>query len=337
MGTSGPDRIGWASAPQSARPEDPGTVGQTGIVMPVVVERQRTLKNPIHCSGVGVHSGRKVQMTLNPAPSGHGIVFRRVDTGESVPALWRHAVESPLCTTLVTQSGDKITTIEHLMSAFVGLGVDNALVELDGPEVPIMDGSAAPFVFLIECAGTEEQAAPRRWLEVLKPVSVVDGQRSARLLPDARSMVSFTIDFPNAAIQRQTWSGAVTPAAYKRDIARARTFGFLTEVEALRARGLARGGSLDNAIVIDGTRILNEGGLRYPDEFVRHKVLDAIGDLYLMGAPLLGRFEGERAGHALTLRVMNALFADPTAWRWHDAAEAGAALRLPERAVAQRA
>jgi len=303
--------------------------------MSFAVERQRTLKNPIHCSGVGVHSGRKVQMTLRPAPAGHGIVFRRSDSGESVPALWHHAVESPLCTTLVTPTGDKVATIEHLMSAFVGLGVDNALVELDGPEVPIMDGSAAPFVFLIECAGTEEQGAPRRWLEVLKPVTVVDGQRSARLLPDERSMIAFTIDFPNAAIQRQSWSGAVTPAAYKRDIARARTFGFLTEVEALRARGLARGGSLDNAIVIDGTRILNEDGLRYPDEFVRHKVLDAIGDLYLMGAPMIGRFEGERAGHALTLRLMNALFADPDAWRWSDAA-VGAAQRLPERAVAQR-
>ena len=282
--------------------------------MPVVVERQRTLKNPIHCSGVGVHSGRKVQMTLNPAPSGHGIVFRRSDTGESVPALWRHAVESPLCTTLVTESGDKITTIEHLMSAFVGLGVDNALVELDGPEVPIMDGSAAPFVFLIECAGTEEQAAPRRWLEVLKPVSVVDGQRSARLLPDARSMVSFTIDFPNAAIQRQTWSGAVTPAAYKRDIARARTFGFLTEVEALRARGLARGGSLDNAVVVDGGDVLNPEGLRFADECVRHKALDVLGDLALAGMPLLGRFEGVKMGHAMNNKVLRALFADPSAY-----------------------
>ncbi len=276
-------------------------------------------------------------MTLMPAPVGHGIVFRRSDIGESVPALWCHAVESPLCTTLVTESGDKIATIEHLMSAFVGLGIDNALVELDAPEVPIMDGSAAPFVFLIECAGTEEQEAPRRWLEVLKPVAVVDGQRSARLLPDERSMASFAIDFPDAMIQRQTWAGAVTPSAYKRDIARARTFGFLPEVEALRARGLARGGSLDNAIVIDGARILNEGGLRYADEFVRHKVLDAIGDLYLMGAPMIGRFEAERAGHALTLRLLNALFADATAWRWSDQVAVGAAPRLPERAVAQRA
>lgn len=305
--------------------------------MAVFAERQRTLKNPIHCAGVGVHSGRKVHMTLKPAPAGHGIVFRRSDTGEAVPALWRHAVESPLCTTLVTASGDKITTIEHLMSAFVGLGVDNALVELDAPEVPIMDGSAAPFVFLIECAGTEEQAAPRRWLEVLKPVEVIDGPRSARLLPDERGMVAFTIDFPNAAIQRQSWAGAVTPTAYKRDIARARTFGFLPEVEALRARGLARGGSLDNAVVLDGARILNPEGLRFTDEFVRHKVLDAIGDLYLMGAPMIGRFEGERAGHALTLRLLNALFADAAAWRWSDGAEAGAAQRLPERAVAQRA
>lgn len=305
--------------------------------MAVPAERQKTLKNPIHCSGVGVHSGRKVHMTLKPAPAGHGIVFRRTDLGESVPALWRHGAESPLCTTLVLPSGQKLMTMEHLMSALVGLGIDNLLVELDAAEVPIMDGSAAPFVFLIECAGIEEQAAPRRWLEILKTVTVTDGQRSASLKPAEATELAFTIDFPNPAIQRQSWSGTITPASYKREIARARTFGFLQEVEALRARGLARGGSLDNAIVIDGTRILNEGGLRFADEFVRHKVLDAIGDLFLMGAPLLGRFEGLRAGHALTLRLLNALFADPSAWRWSDGTESGAALRLPERAVAQPA
>jgi len=298
-------------------------------------ERQRTLKNPIHCSGIGVHNGERVHMTLRPAPAGHGIVFHRSDIGESVPALWNHAVESPLCTTLVAASGQRIATIEHLMSALVGLGIDNLLVELDGPEVPIMDGSAAPFVFLIECAGQEEQEAPKRVLEVLKPVAVADAHRSAALLPADGLELSFVIDFPNSLIQRQAWQGAIAPVTYKREIARARTFGFLAEVEALRARGLARGGSLDNAIVLDGARVLNEGGLRYRDEFVRHKVLDALGDLFLAGGPLLGRFEGERAGHALTLRLLQTLFADPTAWRWRESAPAmGAAPRLSERAVA---
>ena len=316
-----------------------GTLGASGFD-----EYQRTLKNPIHCAGVGVHSGERVHMTLRPAPAGHGIVFHRTDIGESAPALWDHAVESPLCTTLVTPSGARIATIEHLMSALLGLGIDNLLVELDGPEVPIMDGSAAPFVFLIECAGQEQQDRPRRRIEVLKRVEVTEPHRSAALVPDAEFGVGFVIDFPNALIQRQAWQGAIRPAAYKREIARARTFGFLAEVEALRARGLARGGSLENAIVIDGGRILNDGGLRFRDEFVRHKVLDAVGDLFLAGAPLVGRFEAERAGHALTLRLLQALFADPTAWRWREDEPAGAGLSrdraahaLPGRAVAQSA
>lgn len=309
--------------------------GQIAQLAPAGDDRQRTLKNPIHCSGVGVHSGAKVHMTLRPAPVDHGIVFRRTDLGESVPALWLHAVESPLCTTLVLPSGERVATIEHLMSALVGLGIDNALIELDGAEVPIMDGSAAPFVFLIECAGTEEQPAARRWLEILKPVAVEEPHRRAALAPADGFSLAFEIDFPNALIQRQAWQGQINPSAYRREIARARTFGFLAEVEALRAKGLARGGSLDNAIVIDGTRILNEGGLRYGDEFVRHKVLDAIGDLYLIGAPLVGRFDGLRAGHALTLRLLKTLFADSSAWRWTSAAalKQGAA-GLPQRAVA---
>jgi UDP-3-O-[3-hydroxymyristoyl] N-acetylglucosamine deacetylase len=316
-----------------------GADGHLSIAAGAWGERQLTLKNPIHCSGVGVHNGRKVHMTLRPAAADHGIVFRRSDLGESVPAHWSKAVESPLCTTLVLPSGAKLATVEHLMSAFLGLGIDNALVELDGPEVPIMDGSAAPFVFLIECAGIEEQAAPRHRIEVLKPVAVEEKDRSARLAPADRMAVDFSIEFPNALIQRQRWQGLVTAPAYKREIARARTFGFLQEVESLRARGLALGGSLENAIVIDGTRVMNEGGLRFADEFVRHKVLDAIGDLYLAGAPLVGRFTGERAGHALTLRLLRELFADRTAWRWVTAEEMPHAAALPraERAVAQRA
>jgi UDP-3-O-[3-hydroxymyristoyl] N-acetylglucosamine deacetylase len=316
-----------------------GAEGQLGIAAGSWAEQQRTLKNPIHCSGIGVHSGRKVHMTLRPAPADSGIVFRRTDLNESVPAHWSKAVETPLCTTLVLPSGAKLATVEHLLSAFLGLGVDNALVELDGPEVPIMDGSSAPFVFLIECAGIEEQSALRRRIQVLKTVTVEDKDRSARLAPSDRFAVDFSIEFPNALIQRQRWQGLVTAPAYKREIARARTFGFLHEVEALRARGLALGGSLENAIVIDGTRVMNEGGLRFADEFVRHKVLDAVGDLYLAGAPILGRFSGERAGHALTLRLLCQLFADKSAWRWVEPEELPQAAALPriERAVAQRA
>ena len=211
-----------------------GTLGASGFD-----EYQRTLKNPIHCAGVGVHSGERVHMTLRPAPAGHGIVFHRTDIGESAPALWDHAVESPLCTTLVTPSGARIATIEHLMSALLGLGIDNLLVELDGPEVPIMDGSAAPFVFLIECAGQEQQDRPRRRIEVLKRVEVTEPHRSAALVPDAEFGVGFVIDFPNALIQRQAWQGAIRPAAYKREIARARTFGRAVTCET-RARVLGR-------------------------------------------------------------------------------------------------
>jgi UDP-3-O-[3-hydroxymyristoyl] N-acetylglucosamine deacetylase len=316
-----------------------GAEGQLGIAAGSWAEQQRTLKNPIHCSGIGVHSGHKVHMTLRPAPANSGIVFRRSDLDESVPAHWSKAIETPLCTTLVLPSGAKLATVEHLLSAFLGLGIDNALVELDGAEVPIMDGSSAPFVFLIECAGIEEQPALRRRIQVLKTVAVEDKDRSARLAPADRFAVDFSIEFPNALIQRQRWQGLITAPAYKREIARARTFGFLHEVEALRARGLALGGSLENAIVIDGTRVMNEGGLRFADEFVRHKVLDAVGDLYLAGAPILGRFSGERAGHALTLRLLCQLFADRSAWRWVEPEELPQAASLPriERAVAQRA
>ena len=317
-----------------------GADGQLGLASGNWAEQQRTLKNPIHCSGIGVHGGRKVHMTLRPAPADTGIVFHRTDIGKSVAAHWSKAIESPLCTTLVLPSGAKLATVEHLMSAFLGLGIDNVLVEIDGAEVPIMDGSAAPFVFLIECAGIEEQAALRRRIEILKTVSVEDKDRNARLAPAERFGVDFAIEFPNALIQRQRWQGLITAPAYKREIARARTFGFLQEVEALRERGLALGGSLENAIVIDGTRVLNEGGLRYADEFVRHKVLDAVGDLYLAGAPILGRFTGERAGHALTLRLLRQLFADRSAWRWVEPEEAmpqAAAMPRIERAVAQRA
>ena len=286
---------------------------------------QKTLKNAIHCSGIGVHSGDKVSLTLRPAEPGFGIRFRRTDlagNGAEIPATWDNAVETPLCTTLTDANGVRVATIEHLMSALCGCGIDNALIEIDGAEVPIMDGSAAPFVFLIECAGTLEQAAPRRALRVLKHVIVEEPHRSASLTRGNGLSVHFEIDFDSAVVARQEWYLQVDRESYKREVARARTFGFLHEVDKLRAMGFARGGSLDNAIVINGEGILNEGGLRFDNEFVRHKVLDSIGDLYLAGGPLLGHFHGLRTGHSLTLRLLTALMADPEATEWVELTEA---------------
>jgi len=308
------------------------------------VLRQRTLKNSIHCSGIGLHSGVKVNMTLHPAEVNTGIRFRRNGTvnGAEVAATWTNVVETPLSTTLVGDDDVKAGTIEHLMSALAGCAVDNAVVELSGPEVPVMDGSAAPFVFLIECAGTTAQDAPRRALEILKEVAVADTRRSASVTPGRGLSIDFEIDFDSPVVARQNWSLQVTPASYKKDISRARTFGFLREVDKLREMGLALGGSLDNAVVISDDRILNDGGLRYENEFVRHKVLDLIGDLYLVGAPVLGRFRCLRTGHAMTLRMLKTLFADQEAWRWRDMTETDVEAPMgasvpPTRAVAARA
>jgi UDP-3-O-[3-hydroxymyristoyl] N-acetylglucosamine deacetylase len=279
------------------------------------VARQKTLNKSIHCRGIGLHSGARVNLALHPAAPGHGIVFRRSDLGGSeIAASWRNIVDSTLCTTLGDKNGLKIATVEHLMSALAGLEVDNVVIELDGPEVPVMDGSAAPFVFLIECAGLVEQHAPRRAIKVLKPVSVGGDGKSAALLPDDQFRVSFAIDFASDAIKRQELSFTLDAGDFKHEISRARTFGFLDEVDRMQAAGLARGGSLDNAIVISGGRVLNKEGLRYGDEFVRHKVLDALGDLYLAGGPILGHFHGVRSGHATNRTLIEALFADPTAW-----------------------
>jgi UDP-3-O-[3-hydroxymyristoyl] N-acetylglucosamine deacetylase len=311
--------------------------GSTGKVV-----RQQTLKNSIHCSGVALHSGAKVSMVLHPAEADTGIVFRRTDSagGSEVQALWRNAVETPLCTTLVDAKGNQVATVEHLMSALNACGVDNAVIELNGPEVPIMDGSAAPFVFLIECAGVEVQSSPRRALRVLSEVSVSEPHRSASLAPGSGFTVGFEIDFPNTLIGHQEWFTEVSESAFKRDVARARTFGFVQDIEKMRAMGLARGGSLENAIVVNGQEILNEEGLRFANEFVRHKVLDSIGDLYLVGTPIIGHFQGDRAGHALTLRLLQALFAEEEAWEWTEltaAPVAAGAQAQPNRAVAARA
>lgn len=286
--------------------------------------RQRTLKNSIHCSGIGLHSGVKVNMTLHPAEAGTGIRFRRNGTVRrtEVAATWRNAIETPLNTTLEGEADIKIGTVEHLLSALSGCAIDNVVIELNGPEVPVMDGSSAPFVFLIECAGTATQDAPRRALEIRRNVTVSDSRRSATAMPGRGLSIDFEIDFDSPAVARQQWSFQVTQASYKREVSRARTFGFLEEVDKLRAMGLALGGSLDNAIVIDGDRVLNDGGLRYDNEFVRHKVLDLIGDLTLIGGPVIGKFRCARSGHGMTLRLLRTLFADAQAWRWRELTEA---------------
>lgn len=286
---------------------------------------QKTLKAPIHCRGIGLHSGAHVEMALRPAAPDTGIRFYRSDLNTEIAAEWRNAVESPLCTTLVNDKDVSVGTVEHLMAAFAGLEVDNALVELDGPEVPAMDGSASPFVFLIECAGLAAQDAPRRVIRVLKPISVGTPGKSAALVPDDHFSVTFAIDFASSAIRRQELTLSPCPATFKHELSAARTFGFLDEVERMREAGLARGGSLENAVVVAGDRVLNEEGLRYVDEFVRHKMLDAVGDLYLAGAPLLGHFHGTRSGHALNRQLLAALFADRAAWCYASAESAPAA------------
>jgi UDP-3-O-[3-hydroxymyristoyl] N-acetylglucosamine deacetylase len=295
--------------------------------------RQKTLRRQARCRGVGLHSGATVTMTLHPAEINSGVRFR--SRHQVIRADWRNVAPSPLCTTLV-QDGVSIATVEHLLAAFAGLELDNVLVEVNGPEVPAMDGSAAPFVELMERAGLVEQRAPRRAIEVLRPVQVVDGDASAALEPAAEFSLSFAIDFASEAIRRQRISFVPTPTLFKRDIGRARTFGFLHDVERMRAAGLALGGSLDNAVVVSGDSILNEGGLRYGDEFVRHKVLDAMGDLYLAGGPIVGRFHGQRSGHALNRLLLQRLLADPKAWRYVTLSPVPAAAwdGLPQRATA---
>lgn len=281
--------------------------------------RQRTLKTSIGCAGIGLHSGAKVTMVLHPAEPDTGIRFRRVDiagAGAVVPALWSSVGDTRMNTCLRNGDGVVVGTVEHLMSALAGMQIDNCLIEINGPEVPVMDGSAAPFLFLVECAGVVEQNAPRRAIRILKRVVVKDGERMASLTPSPAFSVRFEIDFGASAIARQEFFVNLSRGTFKAEISRARTFGFEQEVAYLRANGLARGGSLDNAVVIDstGTKVLNDDGLRYSDEFVRHKVLDAVGDLFLAGAPILGHYHGVRAGHAITNQLLRALFADSTAW-----------------------
>jgi UDP-3-O-[3-hydroxymyristoyl] N-acetylglucosamine deacetylase len=245
------------------------------------------------------------------------VVFRRTDLaggGATIPAVIANVSDSVLCTTLSSADGVTIGTVEHLLAALAGCAIDNVVVEVDGPEVPIMDGSAAPFVFLIECAGVIEQAAPRRAIRILDRVEVREGEKSASLSPGEGFAVSFEIDYASPVVARQDCYFTFVNGTFKSEISRARTFGFVHEVEQLRALGLARGGSLDNAVVVSGDAVMNEGGLRFDDEFVRHKVLDSIGDLYLLGAPIIGHFHGVRSGHALNQRLLRALLDDGSAW-----------------------
>lgn len=279
--------------------------------------RQRTLKSVIRATGVGLHTGEKVAMTLRPAQPDTGIVFRRIDMAQPVDirAEASKVTDTRLCSTL-EDHGVRVATVEHLMSALAGLGVDNAYVDLDGAEVPIMDGSASPFVFLIQSAGIEEQPAAKRFLRICRSVEVVEGDKWARFEPYEGFKLSFSIVFDHPVLEKSAQTATVDFAetSYAKEVARARTFGFMQEVEALRSDGLALGGSMDNAIVMDEYRVLNADGLRYNDEFVKHKVLDAIGDLYLAGHPIVGAFSAHKSGHALNNRLLRELLSRRDAW-----------------------
>ncbi|ESQ14279.1 MAG: UDP-3-O-(3-hydroxymyristoyl) glucosamine N-acyltransferase [Thiohalocapsa sp. PB-PSB1] len=271
----------------------------------------------IRATGVGLHTGNKVYLTLRPAAPDTGVVFRRVDLDPAVDIEARPANvgDTRLSTTLV--KGDvEVSTVEHLLSAFAGLGIDNAYVDVSAPEVPIMDGSAGPFVFLIQSAGIEEQNRPKRFIRIKRPVTVEDGDKFARFEPFEGFKVSFSIDFDHPAFTSRTQQASVnlSTISFVKEISRARTFGFLRDIEALRQQNLALGGSLDNAVVVDDFRVLNDDGLRYEDEFVRHKILDAIGDLYLLGHSLIGAFRGHKSGHALNNRLLRALLSQQDAW-----------------------
>jgi UDP-3-O-[3-hydroxymyristoyl] N-acetylglucosamine deacetylase len=279
--------------------------------------KQRTLKNVIRATGVGLHTGRKVFLTLRPSPPDTGIVFRRVDLEPAVeiPARAEFVGDTSLSTSLVHQ-GARISTVEHLLSAFAGLGIDNAMVDLSAPEVPIMDGSAGPFVFLIQSAGSQEQNAPKRFIRIKKSISVKDGDKWARFDPFNGFKVSFGIEFDHPFFQQASNRAEIdfSTTSFVKEVSRARTFGFMRDVEMLRGRNLALGGSLDNAVVVDDYRILNEDGLRYEDEFVKHKILDAIGDLYLLGHSLIGAFHGYKSGHQLNNQLLRALLQSKSAW-----------------------
>ncbi len=279
--------------------------------------RQRTLKNIIRATGVGLHSGEKVYLTLKPAPVDTGIIFCRTDL-EPVVEIPAHALsvgQTTLCTSL-QKNGVRIDTVEHLLSALAGLGIDNAYVEVSAHEVPIMDGSAGPFVFLVQSAGIQEQNAPKKFIRIKKEITVSDGDKSATFKPYNGFKVSFSIDFDHPVFQSRSQSASIdfSSTSFVKEVSRARTFGFMRDVEYLRSQNLALGGSVDNAVVVDDYRIINEDGLRYHDEFVKHKMLDAIGDLYLLGYSLIGQFVGHKSGHELNNKLVRELLANEQAW-----------------------
>ena len=285
-----------------------------------VTALQHTLAGHASCVGVGLHTGKPVRVTLKPAGVDHGIVFVRVDApefGRRIAALVDKVTTTELGTTLAKSAGVSVATVEHLMAALFGMGIDNAIVEIDGPEVPILDGSSEPFIEMIEMTGTRALGAPRRMLEILKPVEVRVGNKLARLEPFDGFELDVTVEFSTRAIGRQRVVFDCTPQSFANDLGAARTFGFLHQVEAMQAKGLALGGSLENAVVIDGDAIVNQEGLRFADEFVRHKALDAVGDLALAGAPIKGRYVAERAGHEMNVALVRAVLADTSAWRWN--------------------
>jgi UDP-3-O-[3-hydroxymyristoyl] N-acetylglucosamine deacetylase len=283
------------------------------------VIKQRTLKNIIRATGVGLHTGEKVYLTLRPAAPNTGVVFRRVDLAQPVDIKADpYFVGDTRLSSCLERDGVRVSTVEHLMSALAGLGIDNVYVDVSAPEVPIMDGSAGPFVFLLQSAGVEEQSAPKRFIRILKTVAVTDGDKSARFEPHNGFKIEFSIDFDHPVFDNSAKSVCVDFAStsYVREVSRARTFGFMHEVEWMRGQGLALGGSLDNAIVLDEYRVLNNDGLRYDDEFVKHKVLDAIGDLYLLGHPVIGAFTAHKSGHALNNMLLRRLLEEKSAWEY---------------------
>lgn len=279
--------------------------------------KQCTLRNTIRATGVGLHSGEKVYLTLRPAPVDTGIVFRRVDLDPvaEIHACAENVHETTLSTTL-NEGGAKVSTVEHLLSALAGLGIDNLYVEVSAPEVPIMDGSAGPFVFLIQSAGIQEQDAPKQFIRIKKKIAVAEDDKTASFEPYEGFRVGFSIDFDHPVFRDQKQNATIdfSTTSFVREVSRARTFGFMRDIEYLRSRNLALGGSMENAIVVDDYRILNEDGLRYEDEFVKHKVLDAIGDLYLLGKSLIGEFKGHKSGHGLNNKLLRELISNPDAW-----------------------
>ncbi|MBM10246.1 MAG: UDP-3-O-[3-hydroxymyristoyl] N-acetylglucosamine deacetylase [Magnetovibrio sp.] len=278
---------------------------------------QRTLKRSVSCVGIGLHSGQAAKLTIKPAKVDKGINFKRGDVHPNIAEIkahWDNVVDTRMCSVIGNNSGITVSTVEHIMAALAGCGIDNAEIEVDGSEVPIMDGSSEPFVSLIKRAGVVEQNQPRRVIRICKEVKVSVGEASASLEPGNFFDLKFQIDFESEAVGRQEFSLGLMNGSFCKELASARTFGFLHEVEKMRAAGLAKGGSLDNAVVVSGDRVLNEEGLRFDNEFVRHKILDAVGDLYLAGAPIIGRFNGSRSGHAVNNALLRALFADNEAW-----------------------